>query len=692
MKKEFLTGLTAMVLAIGFVLAGCESPTSGSAGTPGNPGDPGLAVNGPVATTYDGVVRYFAEGNPTVYLLGGITVDAAHPLTIGAGKTLVVTSYTDLNSRSVAADSVGGITVAAGGTGLVIADSASDAGGALYFRAGTTFTAAADATVTVTQTQTNFGVIWFETGNEIADVATLTAMDSKVIFVATAVPPVKVVTGDTEGLGGEAANTLASENALALIREAAKLETAIAVPASVAIADPITAIVYKSGQSAAEGITKAVTAVESAGSNTYLTLTTGVVTLKAQNETDADDSTTLTVTLTKSVTRTVTVTLTVAFQPVLNTLGIAFDATGATAVGDIKFTVSGLTSPAGGNTVDYKFSENEVIAPAKGTDPSGTDITAAVTSGTNVSLDGTGNKKVGEWLTVYELTSTNKVVNYKSVQIANGNVKYTAPTSTTTLDTNGYGKTYQAAAGYAFYAVPTADIPNGSAAFDTGTGTAITADTQFVTLAGAYRIVTVHSASGAYAVSGTDITVAAYGGLPNGPYTGVGTTANGAGEINLSGSTLTYGATPVTVKLNTTLDEDLIDLLTAVGTGGEFTVGTGTLTAVTLQGAGLDATAIAAGFAAITDTKLILKGTTPALGGATVPAGKTLTIDVAAATLTASPLLVKATGTLETTANGTILAGSTAAQLGVASGVVTITGATSNTELTTASKIYADNT
>jgi hypothetical protein len=32
MKKEFLMGLTAVVLSIGLMLAGCESPTNGSNG------------------------------------------------------------------------------------------------------------------------------------------------------------------------------------------------------------------------------------------------------------------------------------------------------------------------------------------------------------------------------------------------------------------------------------------------------------------------------------------------------------------------------------------------------------------------------------------------------------------------------------------------------------------------------------
>jgi hypothetical protein len=573
MKKRTLVLGLAALLALAMVFTGCGSAADGAKGTDG---DPGLTATGPIATTLAGVTKYFAEGNATVYLLGSITVDATHPLTIGAGKTLVVTSYTDLNARSVTAGSVGGITVESGGT-LVIEDDASDAGGALYFRAGTTFTAAADATVTVTQTQTNFGILWFETGNEIANVATLTALGSKVIFVATAVPPAKVATGDTEGLGGEAANGLNNLDALALIREAARLEKAIAVPSSVAVNDVVTVVVYKSGE-AGTGVT--FTVAETTDSGNLFTVTSNVVKLTAQNETDAAIDAEVTVTLSKgSATRPVVVTLTVAFQPVLNTLSIGFTEGGGTAVGDIKITVSGLTTPIGSNTVDYKFSEGEIIAPAKGTDPEGTDMTSAVATGQNATLAGTGSGFVGEYITVYELTSANKVVNYKSVQITNNVVK--APTAyAVTLTSNGYaGGANINVSGTTLTAVLVDDLPAANAAFDAGTGTAITDDvsdpTESITVAGSYKLITQHTTSGAYVVHSADaVTVAAFA-IADGTYTVAASSSVTAGQLHFSTPTLSYYDGEVkTYKINSVLDEGIATLLgsTGLATNDKFTL------------------------------------------------------------------------------------------------------------------------
>jgi hypothetical protein len=93
-----------------------------------------------VATTLAGVQAYLAEGNPVVYLLGPIEVGSgANALTIGANQNLVVTDYTDLAARGVTTGSVDSITVLASGW-------LSNNGG-LKFLARTSFSAAANATI-----------------------------------------------------------------------------------------------------------------------------------------------------------------------------------------------------------------------------------------------------------------------------------------------------------------------------------------------------------------------------------------------------------------------------------------------------------------------------------------------------------------------------------------------------------------
>jgi hypothetical protein len=112
MKKEFLMGLTAMVLAIGLALSGCESPTAGDTGGQGPNGTNALPAQ--TATTLDGINKFFAEGYGTVYLVGEVTLGEGQTLTIPDLHSVIVTSTGDLNGRAVAADGKGKITLAGG--------------------------------------------------------------------------------------------------------------------------------------------------------------------------------------------------------------------------------------------------------------------------------------------------------------------------------------------------------------------------------------------------------------------------------------------------------------------------------------------------------------------------------------------------------------------------------------------------
>jgi hypothetical protein len=117
MKKEFLTGLTAMVLAIGLVLAGCEGPT-GADGAGGGTA-PAVLVPSATATTAAGAEKYWAEGEPIVYFLGDLVLGSGAGqeagLTIPSGKTLILADLADLRGRAVSASGKGKITVKAGG-------------------------------------------------------------------------------------------------------------------------------------------------------------------------------------------------------------------------------------------------------------------------------------------------------------------------------------------------------------------------------------------------------------------------------------------------------------------------------------------------------------------------------------------------------------------------------------------------
>jgi hypothetical protein len=121
MKKEFLTGLTAMVLAIGFVLVSCEGPT-GADGAGGGTASAAL-VPSATATTARGAEAFFAEGHKIVYFAGDLALQASNgndgkeaSLTIPDGKTLILADVADLNGRAVSASGKGSITVKAGGS------------------------------------------------------------------------------------------------------------------------------------------------------------------------------------------------------------------------------------------------------------------------------------------------------------------------------------------------------------------------------------------------------------------------------------------------------------------------------------------------------------------------------------------------------------------------------------------------
>jgi hypothetical protein len=143
LKRSLLFGMTAL-LALSFIFLGCKGGDAGANGSPGAPGTGGLTVGGSVATTLDGVNAYFTEGETLVYLLGTGTIGGSAAgdvasLTIAANKTLVVTSYADLNARGVTSGSVGGITVAATGS---LTNS-----GTLKFLTGTSFAAVSGAII-----------------------------------------------------------------------------------------------------------------------------------------------------------------------------------------------------------------------------------------------------------------------------------------------------------------------------------------------------------------------------------------------------------------------------------------------------------------------------------------------------------------------------------------------------------------
>jgi hypothetical protein len=87
MEKNFLTGLTVILLSIGLVLAGCEGPT-GADGSPGGGGPGDTILSGTVS---EAAVNYaLASGKPVVF--AGAEVDNATPIIINRTVTLVANS------------------------------------------------------------------------------------------------------------------------------------------------------------------------------------------------------------------------------------------------------------------------------------------------------------------------------------------------------------------------------------------------------------------------------------------------------------------------------------------------------------------------------------------------------------------------------------------------------------------------
>jgi hypothetical protein len=166
MKKEFLTGLTAMALAIGLVLAGCESPTNGS-----NGGSGANALPAQTATTLEGIRKFQAEGVYSIYFAGELTVsEGTEDLHL---MSLTLTSADDLNSRAVALGG-GKITVTGGTLKLAGLRVKATSGG--YAVTGGTSDIAANVTVEkgATFTVADTGVLAGAASYEFADVADFT--------------------------------------------------------------------------------------------------------------------------------------------------------------------------------------------------------------------------------------------------------------------------------------------------------------------------------------------------------------------------------------------------------------------------------------------------------------------------------------------------------------------------------------
>jgi hypothetical protein len=114
-RSRIFLGLTAGLLSIGLVLAGCEGPTGADGGPGSGGGSPGN--NAPnIVSSFAGLKAAVADGHDIVYVVGNnFTVDEnyvlASPLT-----SLIVTSNANIADRSVAGDSVGKVTIAAGKT------------------------------------------------------------------------------------------------------------------------------------------------------------------------------------------------------------------------------------------------------------------------------------------------------------------------------------------------------------------------------------------------------------------------------------------------------------------------------------------------------------------------------------------------------------------------------------------------
>jgi hypothetical protein len=232
-----------------------------------------------------------------------------------------------------------------------------------------------------------------------------------------------------------------------------------------------------------------------------------------------------------------------------------------TAVGSTKITYA--TSVGGGNELVYGFSAAEVT----GLTVEDTITGSAFTSTNDIALGGTGNDKVGGFITLYEkVTATSKVVKYVSFEITNAEVK--PPTAdAAALDIAGVVSSYGGTGG-AVYAVPASAYPTTNAALDTGaTGViAVSANGAVASIAaGAYKLATVHAASGAYVLD-TEVTVTAAGLAAETLKASINTTfTNGAtrvGAVVSLGGGLAIATETVTVPTGVTL---------ALGTGNGIT-------------------------------------------------------------------------------------------------------------------------
>jgi hypothetical protein len=521
-KKQINAGLLAAALAIGFLLTGCEGPVGGpgpkgDAGAPSTvPGSAGLDGLGVVATSLGGAKAFFDDGQKLVYLVGNDAIGSGAPVgalnsvasfTIKRGTRLVVTSYDDLNARGAAPGDVGGITVLANGSLIIEGDEAGSPGGSLFFREKTSFKAepSLDPTVQVAQVAgLSAGVIWFETGDEIADVATAAKLGATKIFVSTAAPAAVVATDELDAEGAVRASDLADADTLELVKESSKLERDVRVLNSVIVSGAVTVIVPKPDTVADATIARAVSAVAGDAANVYLTLTAGAVTLKAQNKSAIDVTTSATVTLSKGgKTWPITVTVAIAPQVVKNDLSVALAASALT-VGSTKATVP---AAAAGHKSVYLFSAAAPEAPtAVATAIEGT--TDLLASG-EVALAGLG--RLGNYITVYDVnTAVDEVYNYSSVRIANEYIKAPAA-GATVLGADGSITAYAAVADSDIYAVPKAgydgdEIVDGYDGQGSILVTGNIAELDGIRN-GLYKLATIHTNSGAY-VLGEERTVA----------------------------------------------------------------------------------------------------------------------------------------------------------------------------------------
>jgi hypothetical protein len=106
--KKFFTGLTALALSIGLVLAGCEGPT----GADGARGGGGAGKNGPSLFTGAASVAALeaALGYTDVVILDSVTLGAGY-LEVASGKTLSVTGVLTLGDTVIEAP-IGALDIA----------------------------------------------------------------------------------------------------------------------------------------------------------------------------------------------------------------------------------------------------------------------------------------------------------------------------------------------------------------------------------------------------------------------------------------------------------------------------------------------------------------------------------------------------------------------------------------------------